>query len=87
MYRDLIRVTVNRSSPNTGSNTVRVVMALGLTGQFSWQTMQGVPMAQGRQRPLSTNAVPIRIGPASTKLPRPIRSSNARGRMAAVGQT
>ena len=51
------------ASPATGSDMVRVVMALGLTGQFSWQTMQGVPMAQGRQRPRSMKAVPILIGP------------------------
>jgi hypothetical protein len=38
-------------------------MALGLTGQFSWQTMQGLFMAQGRQRPRSTKAVPILMGP------------------------
>ena len=62
-------------------------MALGLTGQFSWQTMQGIPMAQGRQRPLSMKAVPILTGPLSVKGPEPIRSSSSKGRMAAVGQT
>ena len=40
-----------------------VLMALGLTGQFSWQTMQGLSMAHGRQRPRSMKAVPILIGP------------------------
>ncbi len=69
-----------------GTKTSRVKMALGLTGQFSWQTMQGLSMAQGRHRPRSMKAVPILIGPRSAKRLRPVRSSRLSGRMAAVGQ-
>ena len=49
-------------------NTSRTLIALGLTGQFSWQTMQGLSIAQGRHRPRSTNAAPRRIGPSVREL-------------------
>ena len=62
-------------------------MALGVTGQFSSHTRHGVSMAHGRQRPRSTNAVPMRTGPASANSPSPCFSSSVRGRIAAVGQT
>ena len=67
------------------SERFAVKIALGLTGQFSWQTMQGRSMAQGRQRPRSTKAMPMRMGPRELKSPFPRRSSRRMGRMAAVG--
>ena len=81
-----VRATTNASS-RTGLNTSRTWIALGLTGQFSWQTMHGRSIAQGRHRPRSTKAVPIRSGPLATNGPRPSFSSRPIGRMAAVGQT
>ncbi len=41
-------------------------MALGDIGHHSSQTMQGVAMAQGRQRPRSKKAVPMRMGGVSS---------------------
>ena len=43
-------------------------------------------MAHGRQRPRSTKAVPIRMGPFFSNAPRPSFSSREIGRIAAVGQ-
>ena len=47
--------------------------------------MQGLSIAQGRQRPRSMKAVPIFIGPGSLNSLRPSRSSRLIGGMAAVG--
>ena len=45
-----------------GSSTSSNQMALGSVGHISSQTMHGMPMAHGRQRPRSTKAVPMRTG-------------------------
>src|SRR6478609_3505298 len=45
-----------------GTSASSAQMALGEVGQNSSQTMQGVAMAHGKQRPWSYIAVPIAIG-------------------------
>ena len=60
-------------------------MALGLTGQFSSQTIQGLSIDQGRHLLLSKKAVPILIGPTSAKSPSPCFSASVIGLIAEVG--
>jgi ubiquinone/menaquinone biosynthesis C-methylase UbiE len=72
-----------RGSPSTSTSITDRVMALGETGQNSSQTIHGVSIAHGRQRPLSTKAVPIFNGPPSF----PVFSAWVTALMAPVGQT
>src|SRR5690242_3842769 len=69
------------------TSTLRVKIALGLTGQTSSQTTQLVSIAQGRQRPWLQNAVPVLIGPLASNGPLPSFSAIEISRMAPVGQT
>ena len=66
----------SRLPSRTGAKLSFTNIALGLTGQFSWQTIHGLSMAQGRQRPRSMKAVPMRMGPVFSKAPRPSFSSS-----------
>src|SRR5690606_9476575 len=50
------------SAGRAGTATSSVQIALGEVGQNSSQTMHGVAMAQGKQRPRSYIAVPTRTG-------------------------